>query len=189
MKMHPTPLHKLGFSAMWYIRDTPLEMGPTQLLRGSHLSPSTRTKEEALNEEQDLLSSPALSVASTVVPRGSLLIFNHRLFHRTDPQGNRCTLPRDIITNAYSQHWIRKTQLVEIYEGAEPNSEAGTGEAGTEQSVILPDINGDGSGRAGIYRPPWKLLQDGPGTVLWQLLGPEPMQLVEEADADREPAV
>src|SRR5688500_6989309 len=31
------PLHRYGFSAMWYLQDTPLEMGPTELVVGSHL--------------------------------------------------------------------------------------------------------------------------------------------------------
>jgi hypothetical protein len=43
----------------------------------------------------------------------SLLIFNHKTWHRGTPAGNRADGPRDIITNAYARPAIMKTQLLE----------------------------------------------------------------------------
>jgi ectoine hydroxylase-related dioxygenase (phytanoyl-CoA dioxygenase family) len=78
-------------------------MGPTELIRGSHLQLKHWTDEVAA-ASPNLLLSPALDGyyrGGSTIPAGSLLIFNTRCFHRTAPRGNRCDIPRDIVTNAY----------------------------------------------------------------------------------------
>lgn len=58
------------------------------------------------------------------IPAGSLLIFNHKTWHRGTPAGNVTGTPRDIVTNAYSRpdcvQW--KPQLLQpgAGEGARP---------------------------------------------------------------------
>jgi len=94
------PLHRYGFSAMFYLQDTPLEMGPTQLIPGSH----QRNEPHRDGPETDAL------VWKQGVPAGSLLIFNHRTWHRGAP--NQTGTPRDLITNAYARREITKCQIM-----------------------------------------------------------------------------
>jgi ectoine hydroxylase-related dioxygenase (phytanoyl-CoA dioxygenase family) len=90
--------HHYGFSAMWYLQDTPLEMGPTETLRGKHLEgPFTN----ADVEERDIWRRP--------IPAGSLLVFAHRCWHRGAL--NQTDRPRDLITNAYARRAIDKVHL------------------------------------------------------------------------------
>ena len=78
-------------------------MGPTEVIRGSH-SGLQQWTDDAADVSPNLLPSPALDgyyEAGSAIPAGSLLMFNTRCFHRTAPAGNRCKVPRDIVTNAY----------------------------------------------------------------------------------------
>jgi hypothetical protein len=90
--------HHYGFSAMWYLQDTPLEMGPTETLPGHHLrGPYTN----ADIDERDVWRRP--------IPAGSLLLFAHRCWHRGAL--NHTDRPRDLISNAYARRVIDKVQL------------------------------------------------------------------------------
>jgi hypothetical protein len=91
--------HRYGFSAMWHLQDTPLEMGPTELLPGSHLSSDLFTNETIDNGQ----------IFRRHIPAGSLLLFNHRTWHRGAM--NETDKPRDLITNAYARREIDKVQL------------------------------------------------------------------------------
>jgi hypothetical protein len=90
----------VGFTAMVYVQDTPLEMGPTQFIRGSHASGETFSddKIEALPH-----------LWRRAVPAGSLILFSHRTWHRGAP--NLTASPRDLISNAYARRAIDKVQL------------------------------------------------------------------------------
>ena len=88
---------RYSFSAMWYLQDTPLEMGPTELVSGSH------------NAGIDYSGKMYVTVFRQAMPAGSLLLFNHRTFHRGAP--NNTALPRDLITNAYARRAVEKVQL------------------------------------------------------------------------------
>jgi len=164
------PLHRVGFSAMWYLRETPVEMGPTEVIRGSHLGLKMWTDDEA-DASPKLLPSPALDghhTGGSTIPAGSLLIFNTRSFHRTAPGGNRCDVPRDIVTNAYALPCIQKVQLLH------PAAQQAAGDTAIT----------NGKNKEGVYKPPHALLEEGlslsegggrleggRGSVLWQLLG------------------
>ena len=91
--------HRSGFSAMWYLQDTPLEMGPTELIAGSHIGEQTYQDSELTPEM--LFRRP--------IPAGSLLFFNHHTWHRGAL--NATDTPRDLITNAYARPEIEKVQL------------------------------------------------------------------------------
>lgn len=92
------PDHRYGFSAMWYLQDTPLAMGPTELIAGSHRSSQQHSDEEASGV-----------VFRRDIPAGSLLVFNHRTWHRGARNGTGT--PRDLITNAYARSEVDKVQL------------------------------------------------------------------------------
>jgi len=98
------PNHRYGFSAMWYVQDTPLEMGPTELVPGSHLS----------DEVVDNDTVDKTTLFSRSVPAGSLLVFNHRTRHRG--VFNTSATPRDLITNAYARREVEKVQLTTAME-------------------------------------------------------------------------
>ncbi len=99
------PLENYSFSAMWYLQDTPLEMGPTQLVPGSHVE-----YEKAYSEED----VPGLVAAgrffNQAVPAGSLLIFNNRTWHRG--RANGTDRARDLITNVYALPAVEKVQIL-----------------------------------------------------------------------------
>ncbi|MDA0839161.1 MAG: phytanoyl-CoA dioxygenase family protein [Planctomycetota bacterium] len=96
--------HHYGFSAMWYVQDTPLEMGPTELILRSHLTDNSY--------RQDALDGVELFRRS--IPAGSLLLFFHRTWHRG--AWNQTDTPRDLITNAYARREIDKVQLTSSLE-------------------------------------------------------------------------
>jgi ectoine hydroxylase-related dioxygenase (phytanoyl-CoA dioxygenase family) len=98
------PPHHYGFSAMWYVQDTPLEMGPTELIPRSHVT------EECFSE--DVLDGVEMFRRS--IPAGSLLLFFHRTWHRGAL--NQTDTPRDLITNAYARRAIGKVQLTSPLE-------------------------------------------------------------------------
>jgi ectoine hydroxylase-related dioxygenase (phytanoyl-CoA dioxygenase family) len=103
---------RYSFSAMWYMQDTPTEMGPTQFVPGSQRSARRYTEAELTDEM--LWRRP--------VPAGSLLLFNHRTWHRG--RLNQTDTPRDLITNAYARPEIDKVQLtVKREDGAEAYEE------------------------------------------------------------------
>ena len=93
------PPHHNGFSAMWYVQDTPPAMGPTELIPRSHAS-DERYTEDALDE---------VDLFRRRIPAGSLLLFFHRTWHRG--AFNQTDTPRDLITNAYAVRAIEKVQL------------------------------------------------------------------------------
>jgi hypothetical protein len=90
---------RYSFSAMWYMQDTPLVMGPTELVTGSQHCASEPALEGPL----------ALPLQKGAMAAGTLLIFNHRTWHRGAPNGTET--PRDLITNAYARLEIDKEQL------------------------------------------------------------------------------
>ena len=96
--------HYYGFSAMWYVQDTPLEMGPTELITRSHLTEEVYT--------EDALDGAELFRRN--IPAGSLLLFFHRTWHRG--AWNQTDTPRDLITNAYARRAIDKVQLTSPLE-------------------------------------------------------------------------
>ena len=89
---------------------TPLEMGPAQLVAGSHtgLRQWTDAEADASNELVASLALDGVHTGGSVIPAGSLLIFNTRACHRTTPAGNRTSTPRDIVTNAYALPCVEK---------------------------------------------------------------------------------
>ena len=88
-----------GFTAQWVILDIPLEMGPTEFIVGSHNTGKQYTNEEA----------PSLISFQNHFPKGSLLLYDHRVWHRgTD---NRTQTPRDLIQNCYARHAVDKVQI------------------------------------------------------------------------------
>ena len=91
--------HRSGFSAMWYMQDTPLEMGPTELIPGSHIG--EQIYQDSAVAVEMLFRRP--------IPAGSLLFFNHHTWHRGAL--NNTDTPRDLITNAYARPEIEKSQL------------------------------------------------------------------------------
>lgn len=91
---------RYGFSAMFMVQDIPLEMGPTETIRGSFVSGDDYREGPS---DETLLSSRAY-------PAGSLLIFSHRTWHRGQP--NTTDRPRDLITNAYARREVDKVQLL-----------------------------------------------------------------------------
>jgi hypothetical protein len=97
--------HRYGFSAMWYLQDTPLEMGPTEWIPRSHTGTDAFT--------DDALAPSLLRRQS--IPAGSLLLFNHRTWHRGAL--NATARPRDLITNAYARPEIGKVQLTTPVNG------------------------------------------------------------------------
>ncbi len=96
------PADRYGFSAMWYLQDTPLEMGPTQLVAGSQLPGAAQHSEQELEAEPD-------KAWRCAIPAGSLLFFNHRTWHRG--ARNETETPRDLITNAYARPEVLKAQV------------------------------------------------------------------------------
>lgn len=100
------PLWRHGFSAMWYMQDTPLAMGPTELIPGSHLS-DVEVRNEDLAAGEDTWHQP--------MPAGSLLLFSHATYHRGAL--NNTDTPRDLITNAYTTRAIDKVQLTVKVDG------------------------------------------------------------------------
>ena len=98
-------------------------MGPTQVLRGSHRGLAAWARRWADAEARgpaqrggalvSSLMAGAGADGASAVPAGSLLVFNSRVFHRTDPAGNRAAGPRDIITNTYALPAVGKTQLLQ----------------------------------------------------------------------------
>ena len=93
------PEERYGFSAMWYLQDTPLEMGPTELLPGSHRSGRVAGDPEPAPE----------TLWRRAIPAGSLLLFNHRTWHRGAL--NQTDTPRDLVTNAYGRPETGKVQV------------------------------------------------------------------------------
>ena len=93
------PLIRYSFSAMFYLQDTPLEMGPTECVPGLH-----RTDRQITNADitEGMLWRRA-------IPAGSLLLFNHRCWHRGAE--NHTDNPRDLITTAYALPMIEKSHL------------------------------------------------------------------------------
>ncbi|MBI2193942.1 MAG: phytanoyl-CoA dioxygenase family protein [Planctomycetes bacterium] len=110
------PDYRYGFSAMWYVQDTPLAMGPTELIPGSHRGGRKYDDEEA---------GPL--VLRREIPAGSLLIFNHRTWHRG--ARNETDTPRDLVTNAYARPEVGKVQLM--------SPKPGGGEAYVPCEVLL----------------------------------------------------
>lgn len=96
-----TPAHRYGFSAMWTVRDTPLAMGPTEFILRSHLDGDHKYTNDDFPRERLLRRD---------VPAGSLLLFNHRTWHRGAP--NTTSTPRDLITNAYARPEVDKVQIL-----------------------------------------------------------------------------
>lgn len=96
-----TPAHRYGFSAMWAVRDTPLAMGPTEFILRSHLDGDRKYTNDDFPRERLLRRD---------VPAGSLLLFNHRTWHRGAP--NTTPTPRDLITNAYARPEVGKVQIL-----------------------------------------------------------------------------
>ena len=96
------PLHRYGFSAMWYLQDTPLKMGPTELVVGSHLHGDRQ-------HTNDRLAIGGPPVWRAPIPAESLLFFLHRTWHRG--AANNSKVPRDLITNAYARREVGKVQL------------------------------------------------------------------------------
>ena len=88
-----------GFTAQWVILDIPPEMGPTEFIVGSHDTGKQYTNEEA---------SSLISFRNHF-PRGSLLFYDHRVWHRgTD---NQSATPRDLPQNCYARHAVDKVQI------------------------------------------------------------------------------
>jgi hypothetical protein len=100
------PLERYSFSAMWYVQDTPLEMGPTELAPGLH-------RENRPITNGDLTDR---MVWRRSMPAGSLLIFNHRAWHRGAV--NHTDRPRDLITNAYARPVLTLEHLQVNQDGA-----------------------------------------------------------------------
>lgn len=98
------PDYKYGFSAMWYVQDTPLEMGPTALVPGSHRNGRNYQVEPPSDAE----------VFNRAIPAGSLLLFSHRTWH--SGRFNNTPQPRDLITNAYARRAVDKVQLTKPVE-------------------------------------------------------------------------
>jgi ectoine hydroxylase-related dioxygenase (phytanoyl-CoA dioxygenase family) len=96
------PEHRYGFSAMWYLQDTPLDMGPTELVPGAHLDGQRQ-------HTNDSLTADHARIWRAAIPAGSLLFFNHRTWHRGAP--NRTDRPRDLITNAYARGPVIGSQI------------------------------------------------------------------------------
>jgi ectoine hydroxylase-related dioxygenase (phytanoyl-CoA dioxygenase family) len=84
---------------MWYVQDTPLEMGPTEVAPGKHTDGRTYTNADL--DERDIWRR--------AIPAGSLLIFAHACWHRGAL--NQTDRPRDLITNAYARREIDKSHL------------------------------------------------------------------------------
>ncbi len=99
------PDHHYGFSAMWYLQDTPLEMGPTELLRGSHADGGRKHSNTEIEQDSSTLFRRAIAA-------GSLLIFSHYTWHRG--ANNTTERPRDLITNAYARPQVPKGEHVSI---------------------------------------------------------------------------
>jgi hypothetical protein len=93
------PGYRHGFSAMWYVQDTPLEMGPTELIPGSHRVDHGYADDQVTPEI--LFRRP--------ISAGSLLLFSHYTWHRG--ASNQTDQPRDLITNAYARPQVAKVQL------------------------------------------------------------------------------
>jgi ectoine hydroxylase-related dioxygenase (phytanoyl-CoA dioxygenase family) len=93
------PGYRHGFSAMWYVQDTLLEMGPTGLIPGSHRGERRHSDDEVTSDI--LFRRPIFA--------GSLLLFSHYTWHRGAL--NETDQPRDLITNAYARAGIAKVQL------------------------------------------------------------------------------
>ena len=115
------PDDRYGFSAMWYVQATPLEMGPTELVRGSQIAPQDYSQD--VPDESRLFRQ--------AIPAGSLLLFNHRTWHRGAM--NQTDRPRDLITNAYARPEVHKTQLTKTLEN------------GRQEYVLCSDLIGSAS--------------------------------------------
>ena len=169
-------------------------MGPTEVIRGSHLGLQQWTNELA-EASPKLLPSPALDGyyrAGSTIPAGSLLIFNTRCFHRTAPRGNRCDVPRDIVTNTYVRLQLSNSKAIGACHTAEAFCSVQALRCIQKVQLVHPaaqQADGDtlvtnGKEIQGVYKHPHALLQDGlalstgerleggRGSVLWQLLGP-----------------
>lgn len=90
---------RYSFSAMWYVQDTPLAMGPTEFVPGSHTAGKRYTDSELTPDR----------LWRRAIPAGSLILFNHRTWHRG--ARNATGTPRDLITNAYARPEVEKVQL------------------------------------------------------------------------------
>jgi hypothetical protein len=124
-------LENYSFSAMWYLQDTPLVMGPTQLVLGSHV------EFEKTYGEEDVAGLEAKGrLYQEAMPAGSLLIFNNRTWHRGRP--NETEQARDLITNVYALPAVEKVQLLTVMgDGTQRYVEPGglLAEAGTSGRV------------------------------------------------------
>ena len=96
------PIWRYGFTAMWYMQDTPLEMGPTQVVPGSH----KRDGDDPPGDDQRV---------SGIMPAGSLLLFAHATWH--SGALNHTDRPRDLISNAYARPELKKVQLTTPVDG------------------------------------------------------------------------
>jgi hypothetical protein len=169
-------------------------MGPTEVIRGSHLGLQQWTNEQA-DAAPKLLRSPALDGyyrAGSTIPAGSLLIFNTRCFHRTALRGNRCDVPRDIVTNTYVRLQLSNCKPIGPCRTAERVRSAQALPCIQKVQLVHPvaqqadgdTLVTDGKEVQGVYKHPHALLQDGMalstgerleggrGSLLWQLLGP-----------------
>lgn len=92
-------LHEYGYTAMWYVQDTPLIMGPTEFIPGTH-----KLDIEFLNENLD----PSY-LFNEFIPAGTVILFSHRTWHRA--RFNNTNLPRDLISNVYALEELDKYPL------------------------------------------------------------------------------
>ncbi|MCX5662703.1 MAG: phytanoyl-CoA dioxygenase family protein [Planctomycetota bacterium] len=99
------PANRCGFSAMWTLQETPLAMGPTEFIPGSHIQGDRRYGNDDFPAGR---SSDGLLRRD--VPAGSLILFNHRTWHRGGP--NTTEQPRDLVTNAYARPEVEKVQIL-----------------------------------------------------------------------------
>ncbi|MEC8991843.1 MAG: phytanoyl-CoA dioxygenase family protein [Candidatus Latescibacterota bacterium] len=97
-----------GFTAQWVVLDIPPEMGPTEFIPGSQRSGQRHTNEIA----------PSDFSFRSHFPRGSLVLYDHRVWHRgTD---NHSETARDLPQNCYALHAVDKVQIMTTCEdGAE----------------------------------------------------------------------
>lgn len=97
-------LRMYGFTAQWVAHDIPPEMGPTEFIVGSHVSPRRYLNEEA----------PSCINFRNHFPKGSLVLYDHRAWHRGT--NNHAATPRDLTQNCYALHAIDKVQIVTKHE-------------------------------------------------------------------------
>lgn len=92
-------LHEYGVTAMWYVQDTPLDMGPTEFIPGTH--------KLEIEFENDNLDPTYLF--NEYIPAGTLILFSHRTWHRG--RFNKTNQPRDLISNVYALEELDKYML------------------------------------------------------------------------------